>query len=224
VKSATRKRDALVVGVLTEPWRGFRCAPTGAVREGVRHVRLREAAARILDVPGLVNEVVEAHHRCTVSDRRYRDAQRRRELDDLCGRPVEHPLADRGPELIAPGDPVLEEDQLVDHPFRLLDHHAEVEPLLTGHGHEPDPAVLRLLDPGKVDRANGPHRMSGDRAIGHLVHRLAEDRRLEHRDVEQLTDSGRDGAGAGCEEPVRGKHPGGPPHEVATDADRGPIG
>ena len=78
--------------------RGERAA--AATVDRVRHPRLHEPTARMLDEGAPGPEVVEGGEGRAVADRRHRDAQQRGELDDLVAGALRRPVVDDCEDLV----------------------------------------------------------------------------------------------------------------------------
>ena len=103
-------------------------------------------------------------------------------VEDLRGGALRHPRRDLGPQVGAVG-----EERAVLHPLGVVDHHAEVEPLLAGadaRGRRGRRSVVST--PGRDDGPPAPEGPAHHVEVGHRVVGEAQHERLEHRHVDEL--------------------------------------
>ena len=150
--------------------------------EPVRAVGLGDAVARVRDDRAAGLEVVGLGDGRAVADRRVRDAEGAGQVEDLGGGALGHPRRDVGREV----GPVGEELAVL-HPLGVLDHHAEVEPLLAGADARGRPG-RRWSPRRRASRSTARCGTAGP-TMSRKRHRVvgeAQRQRLEHRDVDEL--------------------------------------
>ena len=186
--------------------------------EPVGPVRLDEAVARVLDDRPARLEVVGLRDRRAVADGGVGDAEGAGELEDLGRGALGHPRRDLGLQVAAVGEqrPVL-------HPLGVLDHHAEVEPLLAGADAEADEAVARRLDARRHDRPTAAERPAHHVEEGHRVVGEAQHERLEHRHVDELARSAAQPTGPGDHRADGRVDAGEPLADLPADEHRRPV-
>jgi hypothetical protein len=157
--------------------------------------RLEEGTRRILDECTARPEVLVFLHRGAVVDRRHRDAQLRRALDDLGRGVLRGPRANRRVPLVHPRPAAVDQcELLVRQQVGAIDEQQEILVLLTRVGVEADPAVSGGLDRRQLDGAGrgALHLGAPEHAVEQVgVHRSGDVHHFEQREVDVLAEPGR---------------------------------
>ncbi len=161
---------------------GGGCGRTEACRpQPERRRRIGRPVPRVDRERFPVEEVLERCDVRAVGDGSVGDAEGRGQVQDLVDGVRGDPGVDDGRQLRP-----VEEERSVLHPLRVLDHDAEIEPLLPGPAPQPDQSVLGRADTRGRDEPLASHRPTELVVERHRVVGQAHGQGFEHRHVDEL--------------------------------------